>query len=92
MNNLVVLAENFETIFSPFDANGLTDFIFALLALAVLNVFVDYFVKRKFVFYTLLGSSLLFLLADILKLSAFKYVMLGVVILFFNSWFICQLS
>ncbi len=82
MNNLVVLAENFETIFSPFDANGLTDFIFALLALAVLNVFVDYFVKRKFVFYTLLGSSLLFLLADILKLSAFKYVMLGVVILF----------
>ena len=82
MNNLVVLAENFETIFSPFDANGLTDFIFALLALAVLNVFVDYFAKRKFVFYTLLGSSLLFLLADILKLSAFKYVMLGVVILF----------
>lgn len=82
MNNLVVLAENFETIFSPFDPNGLTDFIFTLFALAVLNIFVDYFVKRKFVFYTLLGSSLLFLLADILKLNAFKYVMLGVVILF----------
>lgn len=82
MNKLVVLAENFETIFSPFDPNGLTDFIFALFALAVLNIFVDYFVKRKFVFYTLLGSSLLFLLADILKLNAFKYVMLGVVILF----------
>lgn len=81
MNNLVVLAENFETIFSPFDANGLTAFIFSLLALAVLNVFVDYFVKRKFVFYTLLGSSLLYLLGDMLKLNAFKYVMLGIVIL-----------
>lgn len=82
MNNFVVLAENFETIFSPFDANGLTDFIFSLIVLVILNLFVDYFVKRKFVFYTLLGSSVLFLLAEILKLDAFKYVMLGVIILF----------
>lgn len=81
MIDAVTLA-GFETIFSPFDANGLTDFIFALLSLVVLNLFVNYFVKRKFVFYTLLGSSILFLIADILKLSAFKYVMLGIIVLF----------
>lgn len=81
MIDAVTLA-GFETIFSPFDANGLTDFIFALISLVVLNLFVNYFVKRKFVFYTLLGSSILFLIADILKLSAFKYVMLGIIVLF----------
>lgn len=79
MTSLLTTLTGFETIFSPFDANGLTDFLFALFALIALNLFVDYFVKRKFVIYTLACSSGLYLLADILKMSSFQYVMLAIV-------------
>lgn len=76
-----LLTNSFQTIFSPFNPNELTDFIFALLALILVNAFVDFFVKRKFVNYTLAGASFLYLLGDILMLQAFQYVMVVIIVI-----------
>ena len=46
MNTLSVLVD-FQNIFSPFNLNTLIDFILAFIALLVLNMFVDFFAKRK---------------------------------------------
>lgn len=81
MTNLSVLVD-FNNIFSPFNLNYLLDFIFSFIALVALNAFVDFFAKRKFVNISLAVFSVLFLIADIFTLDAFKYsliVIIGVI-------------
>lgn len=62
-----------ETIFTlengSFNPNGLIDFILTFLVLSAFNVFVIYFVKRRFPLYTTVGFSGAMLLACILKLN-----------------------
>jgi Uncharacterized conserved protein len=62
-----------QTIFTlgdgSFNLNGLIDFIFTLILLGAFNVFVLYFVKRKFAMYTTIGLSVLMLFACIFRLS-----------------------
>lgn len=71
MNTLSVLVD-FQNIFSPFNLNTLIDFILAFIALLVLNMFVDFFAKRKFVHFSLATFSLVYLLADIFILTSLK--------------------
>ena len=62
-----------ETVFTlengSFNPNGLIDFILTFLVLGAFNVFVIYFVKRRFPLYTTVGFSGAMLLACILKLN-----------------------
>lgn len=81
MNTLSVLVD-FQNIFSPFNLNTLIDFILAFIALLVLNMFVDFFAKRKFVHFSLATFSFVYLLADIFILTSLKLcsiVIIGVI-------------
>src|SRR5574344_45133 len=55
-----------------FNPNGLIDFLFTLLVLAAFNVFVIYFVKRKFPLYTTIGFSVAMLFACLFDLNFLK--------------------
>ena len=81
MSTLSVLVD-FQNIFSPFNLNTLIDFILAFIALLVLNMFVDFFAKRKFVHFSLAAFSLVYLLADIFILTSLKLcsmIIIGVI-------------
>ena len=81
MNTLSVLVD-FQNIFSPFNLNTLIDFILAVIALLVLNMFVDFFAKRKFVKFSLATFSFVYVLADIFILTSLKLcsiVIIGVI-------------
>lgn len=78
MSNLSILVD-FNNIFSPFNLNYLLDFIFSFIALVALNAFVDFFAKRRFVNVSLAIFSVLFLIADIFVLDAFKYVLIAMI-------------
>ncbi len=78
MSNLSILVD-FSNIFSPFNLNYLLDFIFSFIALVALNAFVDFFAKRRFVNVSLAIFSVLFLIADIFVLDAFKYVLIAMI-------------
>lgn len=78
MSNLSILVD-FNNIFSPFNLNYLLDFIFSFIALVALNAFVDFFAKRRFVNVSLAIFSVLFLVADIFVLDAFKYVLIAMI-------------
>lgn len=78
MSNLSILVD-FSNIFSPFNLNYLLDFIFSFIALVALNAFVDFFAKRRFVNVSLAIFSVLFLVADIFVLDAFKYVLIAMI-------------
>jgi diadenylate cyclase len=65
-----------KTIFTltdgSFNPNGLIDFLLTLLVLAAFNVFVIYFVKRKFPLYTTIGFSVAMLFACLFDLNFLK--------------------
>lgn len=67
-------------IFNPFDVNQLIDFILAVVCLGLLNAFIDYFVKRKFVVISIALSSAGFLIADIFAFKSLQYVLIGIII------------
>jgi len=51
-----------------FNVNGLIDLILTILTLVVLDLFILYFVKRKFAFYTTIGLSFLMVLSTLFSL------------------------
>lgn len=67
-----------QTIFTlptgGFNPNGLVDFILTLIVIAAFNVFVVYFVKRKFPIYTTIGFSVGLIIACILNYPILKRV------------------
>lgn len=64
------------TIFYPFSLASLIDLILAILVITLVNVFVNFFVKRKFVVISLAVGSVAFLAAAIFKLEIAKIVLL----------------
>ena len=67
------------TVFDGGGAAAICDFIFSFIALSVLNVFIDYFVKRKFVWYSLLSFSVIFLISHIFLLDYLAQISLAVI-------------
>ena len=67
------------TVFDGGGAAAICDFIFSFLAIAVLNLFIDYFVKRKFVWYSLLSFSVLFLISHIFLLTFLAQIALAII-------------
>lgn len=78
MIDLSVLA----TVFDGGGAGPICDFIFSFFAIALLNLFIDYFVKRKFVWYTLLSFSVVFLISHIFLLNYLAIISLAVITIF----------
>ena len=67
------------TVFDGGGAAAICDFIFSFIVLSVLNVFIDYFVKRKFVWYSLLSFSVIFLISHIFLLDYLAQISLAVI-------------
>ena len=67
------------TVFDGGGAAAICDFIFSFIAISVLNVFIDYFVKRKFVWYSLLSFSVIFLISHIFLLDYLAQISLAVI-------------
>ena len=67
------------TVFDSGAAGPICDFVFSLLAIAVLNVFIDYFVKRKFVWYSLAIFSFIFLMSHIFMLDYLAQICLAII-------------
>ena len=67
------------TVFDSGEAGPICDFVFSLLAIAVLNVFIDYFVKRKFVWYSLAIFSFIFLMSHIFMLDYLAQICLAII-------------
>ena len=67
------------TVFDGGDASAICDFVFAFIAICVLNLFIDYFVKRKFVWYSLLGASIIFIISHIFLLHFLAEISLAVI-------------
>ena len=67
------------TVFDSGEAGPICDFVFSLLAIAVLNVFIDYFVKRKFVWYSLVIFSFIFLMSHIFMLDYLAQICLAII-------------
>ena len=64
------------TIFYPFNLTSLIDLIVSLIVIVLVNIFLDFFVKRKFVIVTLAIGSAGFIAASIFKLEIIKLVLL----------------
>lgn len=81
---------NSVTVFEPFTVNTLIDFLLCILGIIAVNVFVDYFVKRRFVMISLASFSVLFIISYIFKLKFFMcscfgfIVMLAIIGIFVN--------
>ncbi len=67
------------TVFDSGEAGPICDFVFSLIAIAVLNVFIDYFVKRKFVWYSLAVFSFIFLMSHIFMLDYLAQICLAII-------------
>ena len=67
------------TVFDSGEAGPICDFVFSLLAIVVLNVFIDYFVKRKFVWYSLAIFSFIFLMSHIFMLDYLAQICLAII-------------
>lgn len=68
---------NSVTVFEPFTVNTLIDFLLCILGIIAVNVFVDYFVKRRFVMISLASFSVLFIISYIFKLKIFMCACFG---------------
>ena len=64
------------TIFYPFSVASLIDLIASLSVLILVNIFVAYFVKRRFVIITIATESVAFIAAAVFKLEIVKLVIL----------------
>ena len=73
--NINILA----TVFDGGSASAICDFVFSFLALAALNLFIDYFIKRKFIWYTLLGFSVVFIISHIFLLTFLAQICLAII-------------
>lgn len=69
------------TVFEPFTVNTLIDFLLCILGIIAVNVFVDYFVKRRFVIISLASCSVLFIISYIFKLKIFMCVCFGFIVM-----------
>ena len=67
------------TVFDTGGATAICDFIFSFFAIAILNLFIDYFVKRKFVWYTLLSFSVIFLISHIFMMDYLAQICLAII-------------
>ena len=67
------------TVFDTGGAAAICDFIFSFFAIAILNLFIDYFVKRKFVWYTLLSFSVIFLISHIFMMDYLAQICLAII-------------
>lgn len=72
---------NSVTVFEPFTVNTLIDFLLCILGIIAVNVFVDYFVKRRFVMISLTSFSVLFIISYIFKLKFFMCVCFGFIVM-----------
>ncbi len=72
---------NSVTVFEPFTVNTLIDFLLCILGIIAVNVFVDYFVKRRFVMISLASFSVLFIVSYIFKLKFFMCVCFGFIVM-----------
>lgn len=72
---------NSVTVFEPFTVNTLIDFLLCILGIIAVNVFVDYFVKRRFVMISLASFSVLFIISYIFKLKFFMCVCFGFIVM-----------
>lgn len=72
---------NSVTVFEPFTVNTLIDFLLCILGIIAVNVFVDYFVKRRFVIISLASFSVLFIISYIFKLKFFMCVCFGFIVM-----------
>ncbi len=77
----MILAQ-FNTIFDNFNVNAIIDCVFILIVLVLLNVGINYFIKRKAVTISLLGSSLVYLLSHIFLLSGLEVLSLLAILIF----------
>ena len=75
LNNVLV------TIFDTNLVAAVFDFILTFLALAALNLFIDYFVKRKFVWISLAASSVVYLIAEIFIMNYIAWLSLGAIVI-----------
>ncbi|MBQ9266441.1 MAG: diadenylate cyclase [Bacilli bacterium] len=64
------------TIFYPFSTRSLIDLIASIVVLVCVNIFVDFFVKRKFVVISNAIASLAFIAVSIFKLDIARIVLL----------------
>ena len=64
------------TIFYPFSTRSLIDLIASIVVLVCVNIFVDFFVKRKFVVISNAIASLAFIAVSIFKLDVARIVLL----------------
>lgn len=74
-------ALNSVTVFEPFTVNTLIDFLLCILGIIAVNVFVDYFVKRRFVMISLASFSVLFIISYIFKLKVFMCACFGFIVM-----------
>ena len=72
---------NSVTVFEPFTVNTLIDFLLCILGIIGVNVFLDYFVKRRFVIISLASFSVLFIISYIFKLKFFMCVCFGFIVM-----------
>ncbi len=72
---------NSVTVFEPFTVNTLIDFLLCILGIIAVNVFVDYFVKRRFVMISLASFSVLFVISYIFKLKVFMCACFGFIVM-----------
>lgn len=72
---------NSVTVFEPFTVNTLIDFLLCILGIIAVNVFVDYFVKRRFVMISLASFSVLFIISYIFKLKVFMCACFGFIVM-----------
>lgn len=72
---------NSVTVFEPFTVNTLIDFLLCILGIIAVNVFVDYFVKRRFVMLSLASFSVLFIISYIFKLKVFMCACFGFIVM-----------
>lgn len=72
---------NSVTVFEPFTVNTLIDFLLCILGIIAVNVFVDYFVKRRFVMISLASFSVLFIISYIFKLKIFMCACFGFIVM-----------
>lgn len=72
---------NSVTVFEPFTVNTLIDFLLCILGIIAVNVFVDYFAKRRFVMISLASFSVLFIISYIFKLKIFMCACFGFIVM-----------
>lgn len=58
-------------------ANVIVEFILIILALGVVNFFVDFFIKRKFVIVGVASLSAAYIISYIFEFTSFTYILLG---------------